>query len=194
VPIGICVTIEALFQLSDNGMILEIGWRSAGYLHGAFWPAPRDAWFPFYPGQGIAMYLTYAFLHGGAVHLLVNMIVLWLFGAAVVERIGAKRFLVLFAGGAISGAAVFAVLAQSGQPMVGASGAVFGLLAAVMAWAWEDAKGWREKLRALAPDVALLLVLGVFAEIMVPVAVAWQTHLGGFLGGWILGIALHRSG
>jgi membrane associated rhomboid family serine protease len=87
---------------------------------------------------------------------------------------------------------VFLVLATRGQPMVGISGALFGLVGALLAWSWEDATGLRARLRAIAPDLAILLLLGLGAHVLLAGQIAWQTHLGGFLGGWVLGIALDR--
>lgn len=188
--IGLCAAIEGLFQLSDHGLLIEVGWRPQGYLIGAFWPEPDPTWFPLFPGQSIAMYLTYGFLHVGAAHLLLNMVMLWVLGAAALERVGAASFLVLYAGAAVAGGAVFALLSFSSQPMVGASGAIFGLIAAVTAWRWEDAVGSRNKVRAILPDLGVVIVVSLLVPLVLPGVVAWQTHLGGFLAGWVLAIAL----
>ena len=84
------------------------------------------------------MFLSYAFLHGGLLHLGMNMITLWTLGQAVIDRVGQLRFSLLYAGTALGGAAGYGLLAEGVQPMVGASGALFGLAGALLAWAYID--------------------------------------------------------
>lgn len=77
--------------------------------------------------------ITYGFLHGGIGHFLFNMLALWMFGATLEQTWGTKRF-ALFYGLCLIGAGAAQVLVYTitGQPglVVGASGAVLGLLAA----------------------------------------------------------------
>ena len=74
---------------------------------------------PMYRGQPEAMFVTYAFLHGGPVHLVVNM--LFSFGTVIVQRIGQKRFLLAYLVCAIGGGIGFALFSDNRLPMVGAS-------------------------------------------------------------------------
>lgn len=77
--------------------------------------------------------VTYGFLHGGIGHFFFNMLALWMFGASLEHTWGTRRF-ALFYGACLLGAAAaqLAVFALTGDPglVVGASGAVLGLLAA----------------------------------------------------------------
>lgn len=76
--------------------------------------------------------LTYAFLHGGLMHILFNMWGLWLFGSEIERYLGSRRLLVLYFASVLSAAAaqmltpLWAHVAP--EPVVGASGGVFGLL------------------------------------------------------------------
>jgi membrane associated rhomboid family serine protease len=81
--------------------------------------------------------LTYAFLHGSLLHLLFNMLGLFMFGPPVEARLGSTRFVRLYVVAALGGAGLslaFAALAGPG-PIIGASAAVFGvMLAFVLEW------------------------------------------------------------
>ena len=77
--------------------------------------------------------MSYAFLHGGAAHLGLNMFALWMFGRDCERTLGARRYLTLYFAAVLSAAAVqlvVATLARSPYPTIGASGGVFGVLLA----------------------------------------------------------------
>lgn len=81
--------------------------------------------------------ITYAFLHGGFLHILFNAVPLFMFGSPVEERLGSARFIRLFVCSALGGAVLsLAFLPLAGNsPIIGASGAVFGvMLAFVLEW------------------------------------------------------------
>lgn len=86
--------------------------------------------FVFYPPYALVRpwtVMTYMFLHGGMMHLLFNMIALYFFGPRVEERIGSRRFTILYFLSGLTGAA--ASLAFSfASPIVGASAGVFGVM------------------------------------------------------------------
>jgi len=74
--------------------------------------------------------ITHAFLHGNLLHLLLNMVGLW-FAGRIVERIlGTKRFLILYFVAAVSGGLAQILLSGDNHPLIGASGAVCGVLLA----------------------------------------------------------------
>ena len=186
----ICVGVELTLAAGDQGLLGTPRLRGWAYEHGAFWPGLLRDWQANYPGQTEAMFLTYAFLHGGLGHLALNMVTLWSLGLATLERVGPWRFSAIYLGAAVGGAGVFGLLAQSGQPMVGASGALFGLAGALLAWMWEDQPTLRDALRFAGRAVLILLAINVALHVLLEGQLAWQTHLGGFLAGWVLGIAL----
>ena len=105
--------------------------------------------------------VSYMFLHAGFMHLLFNMIGLYFFGPRVEDRLGAKGFLWLYFLSGL-GAALFHFLFAREHPMVGASGAVYGvLLAFAMYWPRVRIYLW-----AILPIQAWLLVtLLVFASL-----------------------------
>lgn len=132
--------------------------------------------------------LTYMFLHGGLMHILLNMVGLYFFGPRVESRIGSRDFILLYLVSGIAGAALsYAFLFLTGPTaIVGASGAVFGVLYAFAHfWPHERIYIW-----AILPVPARVMVIGVAALSIYSgftgagAGVAHFAHLGGFVGGW----------
>ncbi|MEM6637481.1 MAG: rhomboid family intramembrane serine protease [Pseudomonadota bacterium] len=186
----ICSTIELAFICSDFGLIGPPGLRSLGYQYGGFWPGLLRDWQPNYTAQAQTMFFTYAFLHGGIVHLIVNMVTLFSLGRVVIERVGHWRFLVLYLATAIGGAAGYGLIGDHFRPMVGASGALFGLAGAFVAWEYVDRFTARIGLWPVARGVAFLILLNVVLWWAMDGQLAWETHLGGFLSGWLVATIL----
>ena len=136
--------------------------------------------------------ITYMFLHGGLGHLFFNMIALYFFGPRLEARLGSKKFLGLYFVSGIAGALLslllgFTPFASLYVPIVGASGAIFGvLLAFALYWPRERIYIW-----ALFPVEARVFVIGItvlslyFGFAGTAAGVAHFAHLGGFLGGWL---------
>ena len=128
--------------------------------------------------------ITYQFLHAGFWHLLMNMIGLFFFGPRLEARIGSRHFLLLYLVSGVGGA-VLSILTP-GAFIVGASGAVFGVLLGF-------ARYWpRERIYiyAVIPVEARVLVvflaaLSLWSGIGGGGNIAHFAHLGGFVGGWI---------
>ena len=154
--------------------------------------------------------VTSMFLHGGFLHIGGNMLYLWIFGNNVEDTLGHARFTVFYlVSGAAAAAAQTALSAASSVPMIGASGAVSGVLGAYL-------------LLFPRANVLTLIVFGFFVRIVrVPAILvlglwfvvqfvsglatwgaatargeamggetAWFAHLGGFLAGMVLLVAL----
>src|SRR5215813_10127321 len=169
---------------------------------------PDVAW----PGGWAAdiwTFVTYALIHADLSHLLFNAVWLLAFGSPVAQRFGSLRFAAFMALSAAAGAAVHLVT-HFGEllPMVGASAAISGAMAAATRFAFQRGgplELWRDPAEAsrvpaapLASSlrdrrvIAFLLVwfglnilFGVFSLGMpgVEQAIAWQAHIGGFLAG-----------
>ncbi len=135
-------------------------------------------------------FLTYMFVHAGLLHLLANMLMLYVFGTAVESRMGSRNFILyyLFCG---AGAAVFSLLLAGVMPVgafIGASGAVLGV-AVAFAYFWPEAElivfpiPFPVKARTL---VIGLVVLDVVASRLWPNdGVAHLAHVGGALFGYL---------
>jgi len=131
-----------------------VGWlmaiNFAVFLIGAiFFRATRDVggmkltfleqWFSVYPysvGSALQIWrlITYQFLHGNALHILLNMLWLYFLGPTLERHWGGKKFLKFYLGCGVAGGIFYLLLVAAGilgaGPMVGASGAILGLFAA----------------------------------------------------------------
>lgn len=188
--IGLCVAIEAALQLADLGAYDVPRLRQTVYEYGGFWPGLLDNWRPNYAGQPTLMFLTYGFLHGGLTHLIINMVTLWSLGAAVLKRVGVQGFVILYAAAIIGGAIGYSLLDVGVQPMVGASGALFGLAGGLLAWNYVDRYSFNQGLWPVAQAVVLLIILNLVLWWAMSGQLAWETHLGGFFAGWIFALLI----
>ncbi len=181
----LCTGIEALLQLGDAGLINMPRFRMQVYEYFGFWSGLLGDWLPNYALQPWTMFITYGFLHAGLMHLGLNMVTLVSLGIPVVARVGAVSFILLYWVSMLGGGLGFAVLSESIRPMVGASGALFGLAGAILAWEYLDRRNLKERLWPVARAVLLLVALNVALYYAMDRLLAWEAHLGGFVMGWI---------
>lgn len=186
--IFICTVIEVILTLADYGLIDAARLRQTAYAYGSFWPGLLGNWQPNFPAQPVVMFLTYGFLHAGLLHLIVNMITLWSLGRAIMDRVGVIGFSLVYVGSMLGGSLGYALLASGVQPMVGASGALFGLAGGLLAWGYLDRYTFQEGLWPIARAVALLIALNLVLWWVMDGQLAWQTHLGGFVTGWVMAL------
>ncbi len=147
-----------------------------------------------YPGKNIYLGVLFAmFMHGSVVHVLGNMLFLWIFGNNVEDRLGPFFYLCFYlAMGVIAAIAFIAFNAHSVTPVVGASGAIAGVMGAYLVW---------------FPQTRILTLIGFFPARLPAVivlglwfvlqfatnpneGVAWQAHVGGFLAGALVALLL----
>lgn len=186
--IGISVSIEVVLSLSDFGFLENTRLRAVVYEFGGFWPGLLNNWTQNYPYQPQLMFFTYAFLHAGWWHLLMNMIIIWWLSLPILRRVGLWGYLVIYATTIVGGAVVFGLMAPDLRPMVGASGVVFGLAGALLSWAYVDRFTFRQGVLPIAQAVMILVVLNVGSWWVMDGLLAWQTHFGGFITGWIVAL------
>lgn len=146
-------------------------------------PLPSDQWWRLF---------TAMFVHIGLWHLLLNLWALTLFGPAVEERHGRARFLTLYIAAGFMGNALSLLLTRSPSVSAGASGAVFGILGAWIAFfvRHHNVRGARQQLQSLFFLVGINLFVGFsgFAG-----HINNNAHLGGLAGGFIVATALEQS-
>jgi len=136
--------------------------------------------------------VTYAFLHGGLLHLAFNMFALYMFGGPIEQVFGGRRYLIYYFVCVVSAAiAQLAVSAMTGTvyPSIGASGGVFGLLLAYAIYFP------RNRIMLLFPPIPMparvFVLLYAALELFFGVTgtqegVAHFAHLGGLVGGFVM--------
>lgn len=154
--------------------------------------------------------VTTMFLHGGWLHIIGNMLFLWIYGDNVEHRLGHLGYLGVYLGtGAAATLAYAAFLPASAgnTPLVGASGAISGVLGCYFVWFPRNKVRLLVALLPIYVDVWRVnarVVLGIYVVIdnLVPLlvaaadtsGVAYGAHLGGFLAGTVVAVILDRLG
>lgn len=147
--------------------------------------------------RGIEHLFTSMFMHGGIAHLLGNMWFLWIFGDNVEDEIGRIKFVFFYLLSGVAGAAAHVALhAQSNIPMVGASGAISGVLGAYLVLHPSARVKMIFIIRFIRiPAWCYLLIwvglqgLGLWqASKTAGMGIAYWAHIGGFVAGMFLSI------
>jgi membrane associated rhomboid family serine protease len=150
--------------------------------------------------EGLTL-ITYQFLHGDIVHLFSNMLFLWVFGDNIEDAMGHLKFLGFYLLCGIAGGLAHAVMQpQSALPLIGASGAVAGVIGAYLIL-HPRVRVWVLAFRFIPLRISAAWVLGIWALtqlIMVALAprdqVAWWAHVGGLVAGGVLILFMRRPG
>lgn len=146
---------------------MSVGMREWQVEYG-FAPLLADEWY---------RWLTSGFVHGSLLHLGLNMFMLFQFGTHLEQIIGRWRFAYLYALSLVGGSISINVLGAPNQLHVGASGAIFGLIAAYGVLLYKLKLAWQ----SLATTAGMWLVAGLFIP-----GISWQGHLGGAIAGGAL--------
>ncbi|MTI42242.1 membrane associated rhomboid family serine protease [Roseibium hamelinense] len=205
----IAIHVARTFLLPDS-------WNGNILLYFAFWPVRYQPDLllsgsaPGGFGADIWSFVTYGLLHGGAMHIIFNLLWMAIFGSAVARRFGIARFLILSAACA-AGGAVLHLMTHWGEsaPMIGASAAVSGQMAVAIRFIFElggplgafrrsDDAAYRVPAMPLNACFQNPQVLG-FTAVWFGLnlffglvggggsgSIAWQAHIGGFITGLAL--------
>ena len=173
--------------------VVPTSWESTS-LHDVFqWP------------RLIGTLITSQFLHGGLLHLGSNMLYLWIFGDNVEDQLGHGRFLVLYLGSGVSAGLVeLAMQSQSTVPMIGASGAIAGVLGAyfllfpfarivtLIPWFffWQFVELPAFVFLGFWFVLQWLQGMTTIGQMVHLGGVAWWAHVGGFVGGLVFAVNL----
>lgn len=198
--IAVCTAIEAIRTLllspqQDLGVILRF----------AFFPLRYSGEYAF-DIYAFAAPVTYSLLHGGIMHLAVNMIWLAAFGSPLANRIGAIRFLLFWVVTSVAAVGLHYLLHMGeAVPLVGASGAISGMMGAAARFGFHiDRSQGRPAFggpllsipavfRSRTAVTFLLVWFGInflmgfgFGASDDGSSIAWEAHIGGFLAGFLL--------
>lgn len=177
--IGLNVAVQAVLEFVSpslaNTLVRWFGFTPLAYTG----EAGADWW------SLVAAPITYQFIHGGWMHLGVNMLSLAAFGAPVERTLGPRRFVAFYLSSGLAAALIhFAFNFESPEVVVGASGAISGIFGAVLMLLWQTGRMPR-----ILPVAGVWIAMNVFFGVVggTPGAggdqVAWIAHIGGFLYG-----------
>ncbi|OJX80773.1 rhomboid family intramembrane serine protease [Leifsonia sp. 71-9] len=124
--------------------------------------------------------LTSVFAHASIIHILLNMYTLWIFGSILEPMLGRLRFLGLFLISGFAGSVGVLLLGNPLQPVVGASGAIFGMFGAFFII--------QRRLGGNATQILVLVALNIGIGFLPGLNIAWQAHVGGLIGGVLVGL------
>jgi membrane associated rhomboid family serine protease len=124
--------------------------------------------------------LTSLFLHGSVLHLLLNMYTLWIFGQLLEGLLGRWRFLALYLISGLAGSVGVVVFGAPTSWVLGASGAIFGLMGAFVVI--------QRRFGADLTQLYILLAINLAIGFLPGANISWQAHLGGLIGGALVGL------
>lgn len=128
--------------------------------------------------------LTAALVHSGFWHIGLNMLALWLMGRSLEPLLGRWRFLTLYVLSALGGSVAVALLSFT-TPVVGASGAIFGLFGALIVIG--------RHIGANIGGIAIILAINLAIGFIPGFNVSWQAHVGGLVVGALIGLVYART-
>lgn len=125
--------------------------------------------------------VTSGFLHLSITHIALNMLALYFIGIGLERVLGAWRYLVLYLLSLLGGSAAVMVFSAYNSASAGASGAIFGLMGALLVTL--------KRLRLDMRQAGVVIAINVIATFTIP-GISWQAHLGGLVIGAIVGAGL----
>lgn len=131
--------------------------------------------------------ITVVLVHstGFIFHVLLNMYTLWIFGQLLERMLGRIRFLALYLISALAGSAGVVLLSGPTTQVVGASGAIFGLMGAFLVI--------QRRLGGDAKQLLILLGINLVIGFIPGLSISWQAHLGGLVGGALVGLIFFET-
>jgi membrane associated rhomboid family serine protease len=163
-PKGLCVAAGRGFDVTHGRCTASHGAWLPGVSDGAWWQP-----------------LTTIFTHQQLMHIAFNMLALWILGPQLELMLGRLRYAGLFLLSGLVGSAVVYVFSPEYTLSVGASGAIFGLMGALLVLTLKvhGDVGW------LLGWIGISVAYTIFGA-----NISWQAHLGGFLGGCLLALVI----
>lgn len=174
VPVLIAVNVLAFVLTAVQAGSMSSNHLSSTFFSYALWPllvAAGEWW----------RLLTSGFLHIGVVHLLMNMIALWVIGRDLEMLLGRVRFIAVYVLALLGGSAAIFLMGEEAAPVAGASGAVYGLMGGIAVAAL--------RLKVSLRPVLLVIGLNVVLSVTIP-GISLLGHLGGLVLGAVATAAL----
>lgn len=158
---AMCVRDQSFWPQATEAQCLDLGRWLPGVADGAWWQL-----------------ITSTFTHVSPMHIGFNMLALWVLGPQLEVALGRARFLALYLLSGLGGSAAVYWLTPTQTTTLGASGAIFGLMAALLVLAF--------KVRGDFQNILVWIGINAAITVMGIGLISWQGHLGGFLAGLAL--------
>ncbi len=190
---------EVVFLLGTQGVVGgpdAVGWRltaieTYGFSGDLFdWMRANGRWIP----EHLMRFVTYAFVHGTFTSTIFAAVLMLALGKLVGEAMGQVAVLVLFLGGSVFGAFVYALLLDDPTWLVGGFPAVYGLIGGYSFLMWQRlAETGEQQLKAFSLIAVLLGIQLIFGVFFGP-STLWVADLAGFAFGFVASVLLVPGG
>jgi membrane associated rhomboid family serine protease len=190
--LGALIVLAYVFQTLASPATQEALFAAFAVIPARLQPGPLAFHSPM---EALGPFFGHVFLHGGLLHLGMNLLVYFQVANGLADRLGERggaawRFLAFFFGSAAAGAGAYVLFDPGSEiPAVGASGAICGLFAGYLLGArrdWRAALADRQIRRAAFWFLFINVGLAALARMTNLLPIAWEAHLGGFVGGFVL--------
>jgi membrane associated rhomboid family serine protease len=163
--LSICLIVVYVFQfLLGDILIANFALFASSVTNGQWW-----------------LLFTAGFLHGSIIHLLFNVYILWVIGSQLESIVGKTKFIIIYFGSLLGGSLASYLFSPFGSYSIGASGAIFGLMGAMLVFG--------RKRNLDISQITTLVVINVVIGFVLS-GIDWRAHLGGLAAGafitWVL--------
>lgn len=190
---------EIVFLIGEQGLAggpAAIGWRLAAVEQYGFstdifdWMVANGRW----PLELVMRFVTYTFVHPGFTATLFAGVLLLALGKLVGEAMGQLAVLVLYFGGSIFGALIYALLLDGPHWLVGGFPAVYGLIGGYSFLLWQKlGDAGQQQIRAFSL-IAMLMGIQLLFGVFFGPSTEWVADLGGFVFGFVASVLLVPGG
>lgn len=164
-PAGVCASADEYIPGATAATCTVPGFEwTDGVASGAFWQV-----------------VTSGFAHVGITHIGFNMLVLWMLGPTMEQRLGRARYLAVYLVALLGGSAAVMLFSDPETSTLGASGAIYGLMGALVVLA--------VRYKGNVQQILIWLGINVAISFTFP-GISWQGHFGGLLGGALVAAIL----
>jgi membrane associated rhomboid family serine protease len=173
--IGLSVLVFIAQSIPGLGGVVTSALQYAGLYTQPRTGAPLEPW----------RMITSVFAHASILHILFNMYALYIFGQMLESMLGRGRYLVLYLLAGFGGSVAVDFIAPGNLPVVGASGAIFGLMGAFFVI--------QRRLGANTTQLLVLVGINLVIGFIPNFGIAWQAHVGGLIVGGVIGLIYHST-
>jgi len=137
-------------------------------------------------------FVTSMFMHSGAMHIVMNVLSLYLVGQVLERLFKPLTYLSIYFITALFGSLVYLLVSHPDGQAVGASGAIFGMFGALAGFAWVHRKTMQDEFMQFMRSFGMILLLNLGLGLAMP-QIAMSAHIGGLVAGMISGVVMAKN-